>query len=513
MKLLTSTTPDERLIAAASWLGGAFGAREVSAVVADMSDDALLAFMGVVAEGEKALALLKATGAAEVTRRSARELGYNGLAQRKGHKNAMSLVQNITGDTKAEVAKAVQTGTELGVTLTTPTADAPREVVDETPLWLQTLRTALNNGALSREQFRAIRSGLGEPPVERYPDLDQEWLIAAWAVAVDQLLKEAPSTPVEELRSASRTARDRLDPKGVLLRFEERLANRSFKMWIDESGQHHARMTFDDEAAAWVRTILQSANRPRRGPRFVGADAAEKTARAEADERSNEQLSYDTVVAVLRTGAGADPNQAFGDRQPGVRVLVEQGAITTDETGQTTVTGIGHTEDGGHALPGGVIEKFLCDAGATKVTLDSFGNPLDVGREHRLFTRKQRIAIAARDGGCLWPSCTAPISECEYHHIDHWWEDHGSTNVDDGVPLCRAHHMMLHNQRRKIKRERDPNSGANSYWLYPPSAPSQTNSNSATPRPGREPARLQRRTPRRFATLNDVTTRLRAGLA
>ena len=132
------------------------------------------------------------------------------------------------------------------------------------------------------------------------------------------------------------------------------------------------------------------------------------------------------------------------------------------------MTGVGHDEDLGAALPGGVVETYLCDAGASTLTVDTTGRPLDLGREQRLFSRTQRIAIAIRDGGCMWPSCTAPPSWCEYHHIDHWAEHHGKTNVDDGVPLCRNCHMRLHNQNWRITRTRDPETGADTYWLHAP---------------------------------------------
>ena len=253
----------------------------------------------------------------------------------------------------------------------------------------------------------------------------------------------------------------------------------------------HARIVFDDDAAAWVDSLLQAALRPRRGPRFVGADAAEKERAAEADDRTTEQLQYDTIVAVLRTGANADPDQAFGDRQPGVRIVVEESAITAaGERGSMHVAGTGHLEDGGQAIPAGVVEKYLCDAGSIPVLWDQDGRPLDVGRELRLFSRKQRIAIAARDGGCVWPGCSSPISQCEFHHIDHWWEHHGRTDVDDGVPLCRNCHLRLHNQGWRIARERDPDTGADTYWLHPPPDPLTAEVS--------EPTRLRPKSPRRF---------------
>jgi hypothetical protein len=353
------------------------------------------------------------------------------------------------------------------------------------------LRAALTSGRVSQAQFTAIRIGLGEPPVERYPEVDADFLPHAWARAVDMLLDEAGDLPVEELRNQARVARDRLDPVGVSLRFEERFAARSFRTWTDESGQRHGRIVFDDEAAAFVDALLQAALRPRRGPRFVDADAGTKTDAEADDERSNEQLQYDTLVAVLRTGAHADPQQAFGDRQPGVRILLEAAAISSaEQPGEMVVRGVGHVEDGGAALPGGVIEARLCDAGAVPVVWDADGRPLDVGRELRLFNRKQRIAIAARDGGCMWPSCSAPISQCEYHHVEHWWSDHGRTDVDDGIALCRNCHLRLHNQRWRISRHRDAGTDADTYWLHSPPDPATGEV--------QEPVRLRTKSPTRF---------------
>lgn len=492
MKSSTATAPPAtRLVAAAERIAQVVDDRELAVALSALGDDALLDLLAGTAEAQRALDLVAGPVSAEVARRSARELGYSGLAQRKGHRNAMSLVQNITGESRADVARAVRTGEELGIPTVPVSTDASRPAA-ATPSWLQLLRDALAAGRVGSAQFHAIRTGLGEPPTDRYPDLDPEFLPRAWAVAVDQLLGEAGTTPVEELRAAARIARDRLDPVGVRLRFEERYARRAFRTWTDETGQEHGRIDFDDEAAAWVHSILQAALRPRRGPRFVGADAAEKTAEAEADPRSNEQLAYDTLIAVLRTGAAADPAQAFGDRQPGVRIVVEQSAISRPrEKGGMRVTGIGHLEDTGQALPGGVIEKFLCDAGSIPIHHDTHGRPLDLGREARLFTAKQRIAIGIRDGGCVWPSCIAPPSECEVHHIDHWWEHHGKTDVDDGVPLCRNCHMRLHNQGWRIVRVRDAATGVDTYWLHPPAHP-------LTGETG-EPTRLSTKSPRRFA--------------
>ena len=475
----SAPSPISRLAEAVSRMTEVIADREPTTFVHEAADEVLLRVLSDASEARNALDLIVAAATAEVGHRSGRELGYAGLAQRQGHRNVTSLLQNITGQSRGDVARSLRTGEELVPSIRIDggaddggpaSGDRNGERALARPGWLTALRDALTSGRLSAAQFQAIRTGMGDPPVERYPELDPDFLPAAWGRAVTVLIEESARLPVEELRAAARIARDRLDPVGVTLRFEERFAARSFRVWTDEQGQQHARIVFDDDAAAWVQAILQAALRPRRGPRFVreGVDAAE----AASDERTNEQLQYDTVIAVLRTGAAADPNQSFGDRQPGVRILVEAVAIeSAGPRGETHVTGVGHLEDGGQALPGGVVDKYLCDAGAVAITRDAFGRPLDVGREHRLFTRKQRIAIAVRDGGCIWPECVAPVSQCEYHHTQHWWEDHGATDVDDGVPLCRSCHLRLHNQGWRITRERDPVSGIDSYWLHPPPDP------------------------------------------
>jgi hypothetical protein len=80
----------------------------------------------------------------------------------------------------------------------------------------------------------------------------------------------------------------------------------------------------------------------------------------------------------------------------------------------------------------------------------------------RLFTTNQKLALAARDGGCLWPGCDRPPSWTEAHHINQWARDGGQTDIDDGVLLCRFHHLLLHNNHWEIERRGDE------YWLVPP---------------------------------------------
>jgi Domain of unknown function (DUF222) len=70
--------------------------------------------------------------------------------------------------------------------------------------------------------------------------------------------------------------------------------------------------------------------------------------------------------------------------------------------------------------------------------------PLDVGRASRVATPAQRRALAARDGGCLFPGCDTPPLWCEPHHWLIHWIDGGETNLDNLALLCRRHHRFVH---------------------------------------------------------------------
>ncbi|PRB02922.1 HNH endonuclease signature motif containing protein [Microbacterium sp. MYb64] len=415
------------------------GASDVQAVVERLADDAAVAALEEISENVRLLDQLRLIVTGVIAGRSTREAGHGGLAQSRGYPSAVSLVQQVTGVTKTEAARQVRVGEAL-------LDDAPVDDVEAGGLpaeqaasvaWRQVLRDGLRSGAVTSAQFDAIRRGLGDPP---------EGAEEAWVQAAGQLIEEAGRRTVEELAAAARTVRDLLDPDGAEARFLARYEKRAFRTWFDQDGMRRASIAFDDEGGAYLDTIFTAALRPRRGgPRFV--DPTEKTSAAElvADPRTNDQLSYDLLLDLIRTGALADPTAVFGTRQAGLR-LVQQ--IADGAPNRVAVT-----EDGLHTVPAAVAERRICDTGTIPVTVDACGNPLDVGRESRLFTPKQRIGLAVRDGGCRWNGCDRPASYCEAHHIDEWARDDGRTDIDRGTLLCRFHHMQLHHGRWQITRD------------------------------------------------------------
>ncbi len=85
---------------------------------------------------------------------------------------------------------------------------------------------------------------------------------------------------------------------------------------------------------------------------------------------------------------------------------------------------------------------LACDASPIPAVLGGHGQPVDVGREWRLYTGAPRTALEIRDGGCVWPGCARPVSWCQIHHLIPWSEG-GRTDQANGGLFCWHHHRDI----------------------------------------------------------------------
>ncbi|WP_308465580.1 DUF222 domain-containing protein [Rathayibacter soli] len=468
-------------------------------LLAGLDDDALLALLADAATARAQFELVITAGAGIVSERSNRQLGYQGLAARRGQRSTAGVLQSVTGSTRAEAWRQVRLGEAMAqadaATQASETADpaggvaptgaegptgaeeptrvatgsAPDGAADESGLppraaaaqrpWHDPITLAVAEHTLTPAGASALLGGLGQPT----EDCDSEVL----REAAEELLANAAGVNADELAKRARWMRDRLDQVGVAERARAHFEARKARVGTNSAGARTLWMEFDDDSGAWLDSIVNSGMRPRRGgPRFVDKDEAERAEKLRTDPRTDEQLVFDLLIDAMRTGALADPATVYGSRQPGVRVVITQENLDKRDS-EGNLIGTGHYEDTGEVVPAETIERLLCDTGTRPITVDEDGCPLDVGREQRLFTAKQRVALAIRDGGCMHPDCDRPPSYSEAHHIDHWHEHHGRTDIADGILLCRFHHMLLHNQHWRIRRE------GSVYWLVPPAGDSR----------------------------------------
>ena len=376
---------------------------------ATLDDAELLAASRSIGALSRRVDAAAAAIAAEIKHRSRAEHGTQGLAQRLGARTAERLVEQTSGVDARKARVLVRAGELL-----TPDA-AP---------WLGDVGSGVRSGSVSVEKAEAIQSGLGAPTGAVAAD--------DLADAAAALVRLAPSTPVDRLAARAREMRDDLDSAGVADRARLLRDRRYLTLTPMPDGMSRLVGLLDPESAALVQNAYDAATSPLRGgPRFVDPDAPNPV----ADDRTPVQVALDTFVDLIRIGSESDPTRLIGGRHA-VRVVVTA-------TDLARADGIGFVEGQGEGVPVAAIERRICDTGVLPLELDATGRPLRFGRERRLFSGAQRDALAIRDGGCRFPECERPASWCEAHHIVPWSRG-GSTDVDDGVLLCRHHHLLMH---------------------------------------------------------------------
>ena len=195
--------------------------------------------------------------------------------------------------------------------------------------------------------------------------------------------------------------------------------------------------------------------------------ATETTETTETTEITANAETTDTTPAGSPENAQADEtarvrNAGPIDRRPDSESGQATGAQTIVNTPLNTANGaFGYLEGNPAPVSAETIARHLCDTGYLGILFNQAGQPLNVGRDQRLFNREQRRALAVRDGGCRWPGCEQPPSWAEAHHIKNW-SDLGLSNIDHAILLCALHHLLLHNRHWKILLR------GGLYWLQPP---------------------------------------------
>lgn len=106
----------------------------------------------------------------------------------------------------------------------------------------------------------------------------------------------------------------------------------------------------------------------------------------------------------------------------------------------------------GNPLPAETARRHACDAKIIPAVLDSASMPLDVGRGARHATPAQRTALRAMYRTCGVDGCDTGFDRCEMHHLVEW-NDLGTTDLDNLVPVCSFHHHRVHEGRWRLQLE------------------------------------------------------------
>jgi hypothetical protein len=411
----------------------------------ELSDAQLVEVQRVCAQIRRSTDAVLAQCAGIVAHRSRPELGNAGLAQRTGARTPEQVVQQVTGVSRREAGVMVRVGGVMNVATATPGALPPP--------WLLALNDAVSARSLSTGAADVIRGAL--TGLEAADDVLLD--------AANGLVRDAKSLSEEKLFARARRVRDRLDEAGVAGREEALREKRCLTLYPQPDGTTRISGILDPESAARLTAAIDAATSPRRGgPRFIDPTSRDRAERLLADPRTIPQITLDALVGLVELGVAGDSAHIVGTHKPTVRLHVTVADLDRR-------AGVAQFEGQSASVSITTAERHLCSDGLVPILFDRDGEQvMNVGRAERLFTPRQRVGLAARDGGCRFPHCDRPPGWTEAHHINEWDRDHGRTDIADGILLCRHHHMLVHNNGWRVTRT------GTEYFVIPPPSLDQT---------------------------------------
>ena len=257
----------------------------------------------------------------------------------------------------------------------------------------------------------------------------------------DLMVTAADSVTPDDLAKVGKAAIDRIDPDGA--EPDDEAINHA--RGLDVGKQNDDLMSdFDGsltpEGRALLDTILAKLARPGvNNPADADTpvdltDPDAVAAAAKRDTRTTSQRNHDALLEALRT---AIRSGELGQHRgvpcvPIINLGIDQ--LETESGFATTATG------GRMPVPDalrmmGANPKYV-------LVLDLQSRPLFLGRQKRLASADQRIALYGSDKGCTAPGCDAPATMTQVHHIVEW-ADGGKTDITLLTLACDKHHGKI----------------------------------------------------------------------
>ena len=254
------------------------------------------------------------------------------------------------------------------------------------------------------------------------------------------LINAASHMNADDFDRHAKDAAKALVSDGGLSRLEQQRRETHFKMWNDLDGNLQVRGQFDPERGA----IFQNLVSQRVEAMFHSGDLDIRLDVAPGIEPNHHR----NALALLELIRGAGTSVITSDRPVRAELVVHvdletlQNRIRSHETSTHGAPGVCRSSFGGE-LPIETMRRIACDADIIPVVLDGRSVPLDVGRAKRLATAHQRRALESAHETCAIEACLVPYHHCSIHHIE-YWENGGSTDLNNMIPLCSKHHHKAH---------------------------------------------------------------------
>ncbi|SIR89470.1 TIGR03618 family F420-dependent PPOX class oxidoreductase [Williamsia sterculiae] len=284
---------------------------------------------------------------------------------------------------------------------------------DTLPPYAPTMATLLREGSIGTAHVRVMRSVIAKFPSAVRDDRPM------WEAAEQQLGELAAMLDPDQLTKAVQRLLAYLDPDGV--DDDDRDRKRRRGLTLGRQGVDHVsgirgeldpvtRALWDVLAEKWARPGMNNPDDPESpvgDADKVHADVL--AAAAKRDTRTAAQRNHDAFTLMLRT---ITESGVLGQH----RGLPAQVIVTMTLDELEAETGIATTASGGHPP----VRDALALAGTSRpllALLDDKDRPLFFGRQRRLASADQRMALIASQRGCTRPGCDNPDTRVAVHHV------------------------------------------------------------------------------------------------
>ena len=170
------------------------------------------------------------------------------------------------------------------------------------------------------------------------------------------------------------------------------------------------------------------------GPeRLMSAFLGELHVRAQQLRREDERLSYEQAMFDALMAGGPGPAGPVAP-VPHVVIGLPDYAKLLRQEGDETIFAL---TDGTTMTGKELVAREMATFGVVGL-YDPVSGGLNLYREQRLATWKQRVLLAAETILCPSPGCTTPASQCQVHHLVAW-EQGGETNIENLSMACAVH--------------------------------------------------------------------------
>lgn len=363
----------------------------------------------------------------------ARALETSGVAKKSGATSTGAMLAKSFGGDRRAADAMVHQGKALG--------KAPAT------------ETALARGQIGPAQASIIAGAVKDLPDDVRPEDRQ--------ACEDTLIGDAGRLTLKDLRSRAMRITDQFKPDPEVDKTEnDTLAKREANAWKrsefwmvdDGDGTCRGGFRLPEAQADMLKTAIHAISAPKRDhlrdhPGATkdesGSSAAESVYDRDLDFRTRLGMGF----AELCSHLPADRLPANGGLGATLMVRLDLDTLRAGIRAATLSTGT--------RISAGQARLMACNLGIIPQVFGGKSLPLDHGHEQRLFTRHQKQALAARDGGCTFPGCDRPPEQSEAHHWRQPWADGATTTLDDGVLVCPHHHRTIHNDNWALRQAAD----------------------------------------------------------